>query len=63
MSCTITQVEKGSPAERAGIKAGARLISINDHIITDVLDYTLLFDAGAAQSEIGDEDGVQFVSA
>ncbi len=35
----IKSVEHGSPAERKGIRAGERLISINGHEINDVLDY------------------------
>ena len=35
----ITGVEKGSPAEKAGIAAGDRLVSIGGKTITDVLDY------------------------
>ena len=35
----ITGVEKGSPAEKAGISAGDRLVSIGGKTITDVLDY------------------------
>ena len=36
---TITGVERSSPADRHGIKAGDILISINGHEIRDVLDY------------------------
>ena len=39
MSAYITEVEAGSIAERAGIKAGEELISINGRHIRDVLDY------------------------
>lgn len=35
----ITEVHAHSRAEKAGIKAGDILISINGHVITDVLDY------------------------
>ena len=35
----ITGVEKGSPAEKAGIKKGDYLISVGDKKIADVLDY------------------------
>ena len=35
----ITGVEKGSPAEKAGIKAGDFLISVGGKKIADVLDY------------------------
>lgn len=35
----ITEVLSGSPADRAGIQAGDRLIAVNDTVIGDVLDY------------------------
>ena len=37
----ITGVEKGSPAEKAGIKKGHYLISVGDKKTADVLDYRL----------------------
>ena len=39
MSVIVKQVEKGSPAYKAGIKAGDTLISIGLNDIMDVLDY------------------------
>ena len=39
MSVVIKSVEKKSPAYKAGIKDGDILVSINDNIIMDVLDY------------------------
>ncbi len=36
---TVTGVEAGSPAERAGVRAGDILLAINGHEIRDVLDY------------------------
>lgn len=39
MSARIFDVEKGSPAFRAGIKPGDELVSINGRVIRDVLDY------------------------
>lgn len=35
----IENIRKGSPGERAGISIGERVISINSHLIQDVLDY------------------------
>ena len=39
MSVEVMKVEKGSPAAKAGVKAGDSLISINGNEIMDVLDY------------------------
>ncbi|MGM9637859.1 MAG: DUF512 domain-containing protein [Eubacteriales bacterium] len=36
---TVQSVDKGSPAERAGVLPGDILISVNGHDIRDVLDY------------------------
>ena len=35
----ITEVTAGSPADKAGIRAGDCLIAVNDTVIHDVLDY------------------------
>lgn len=39
MGVLILSVTPGSPAESAGIKAGEQIVSINRHLISDVLDY------------------------
>lgn len=40
MSMTVIRsVDKHSPAQRAGIKAGEKLVQVNGHQILDVLDY------------------------
>lgn len=39
MSVAITGIEPNSPAQRAGIKPGETLISLNGHEIVDILDY------------------------
>ncbi len=39
MAVRISGVEKGSPADKAGLKAGETLVSINGKGIADVLDY------------------------
>ena len=39
MAVTITGVEPRSPAQRAGIRPGDRLVSISGHPIRDLLDY------------------------
>ncbi|MBR3629325.1 MAG: PDZ domain-containing protein, partial [Oscillospiraceae bacterium] len=35
----ITRILPHSPADRAGIRAGEQLVSINGHPVRDVLDY------------------------
>lgn len=42
MSVIINEVVPGSPAEKAGIKSGDTLVSINGQEIMDVLDYRFL---------------------
>lgn len=39
MSTIITAIDPHSPAERAGVRVGERLTSINGHTVVDVLDY------------------------
>ena len=39
MSTLITSVAAGSPAEKAGVRAGETLLRLNGHEIVDVLDY------------------------
>jgi len=39
MSTVITSVDHRSPAQRAGIRPGEKLLTINGHEIVDVLDY------------------------
>ena len=39
MSTVIKSVDKRSPAERAGVHPGEKLLSINGHAVLDVLDY------------------------
>lgn len=39
MSTVITSVDRHSPAERAGVRAGEKLLSISGHPVEDVLDY------------------------
>ena len=39
MSTIINSIDKRSPAERAGVRTGEKLLSINDHSVEDVLDY------------------------
>jgi putative radical SAM enzyme (TIGR03279 family) len=46
MAVLIKKVIPGSPADKAGIKAGERLISVNGSPIDDVLDYMFHADEG-----------------
>ncbi|MBD5160921.1 MAG: DUF512 domain-containing protein [Oscillibacter sp.] len=39
MSTVITSIDRRSPAERAGVRTGEKLISIGGHAVEDVLDY------------------------
>lgn len=39
MSNVITSIDRRSPAERAGVRTGEKLISIGGHGVEDVLDY------------------------
>lgn len=39
MGTVITSIDRRSPAERAGVRTGERLISIGGHAVEDVLDY------------------------
>ena len=39
MSTLIPSIDRRSPAERAGVRPGERLLSINSRAVEDVLDY------------------------
>ena len=39
MSTVITAIDRGSPAEKANIRVGEKLLKLNGHEIVDVLDY------------------------
>ena len=39
MSTVITSIDEGSPAEKAGVRVGEKLLKLNGHEIVDVLDY------------------------
>ncbi|MBQ5778315.1 MAG: PDZ domain-containing protein, partial [Oscillospiraceae bacterium] len=64
MSAYIAEVEAGSPAERAGIRPGDTLVSINGRHIRDVLDYKfysydkkLIIELSAKKVKIKKEEG------
>lgn len=57
----ITQVEVGSPAQRAGLLSGCRLLSINGHPIGDVLDYRFYSYERRLTLQVEDQNGVRSV--
>lgn len=54
MGILITAVQSGTPAHKAGIRAGDTLVSIDGHPISDVLDY--MYYAAQAKLKIGLSD-------
>lgn len=56
MAAKISGVTPGSLGEELGLKAGDRLISINDHPITDVIDY-MYYEAAEELSLLMEVDG------
>ena len=54
MAQTIVSVDAGSPAARAGIRAGDELLRINGECVVDLLDYEAL--CAEAQMCIRDRD-------
>ena len=57
MSVIIKSVDSGSPADKAGIKAGYTLISINKNEIMDVLDYRFYQNNSKLRVEFIDQNG------
>ncbi len=57
MSTVIVSVDAGSPAERAGIRAGEKLLRLNRHEIVDVLDYRFFCYDPVLRVELGEPDG------
>ena len=57
MSTVITSVDPRSPAEKAHIKPGEKLLTINGHRIVDVLDYRFYGYDPAAKLELQQPDG------
>lgn len=52
MAVIIKQVKKHTPAHKAGIKAGDKLVSINSNEINDVLDYRFFADTEDCTFEV-----------
>ena len=59
MSTVIASVDAGSPAERAGIRAGETLLKLNRHKIVDVLDYRFFCYDPDLTVELGEPDGTR----
>ncbi len=57
MSTIIASVDAGSPAERAGIRAGETLLRLNRHEIVDVLDYRFYGYDPTLSIELAEPDG------
>jgi len=57
MSTIISSVDAHSPAEKAGIRAGEKLLRLNGHEIVDVLDYRYFCYDPVLKVELGEEDG------
>ena len=57
MSHFITSVDPGSPAARAGIRAGWQLVRIGGEIVIDILDYEALSAERRLTLELRDPDG------
>ena len=57
MSTIIASVDAGSPAERAGIRAGETLLRLNRHEIVDVLDYRFYGYDPTLSVELAEPDG------
>ena len=62
MSVRIFAVTGGSPAEKAGIRADERIVSINGEPVTDEIDYQALSTARKLKVVIGSEAGERELS-
>ena len=54
MAQTIVSVDAGSPAARAGIRAGDELLRINGECVVDLLDYEALCAEARLSRGLGD---------
>ena len=57
MSTVIASVDADSPAARAGIRAGEKLLRLNRHAVADVLDYRFFCYDANPRVELGEPDG------
>ena len=58
----ISDVIKDSPAEKAGLKPGERLVSINGEVIEDIFDYQYLGIGEKLTLSLESEDGSQRIA-
>ena len=59
MSTVITSIDRHSPAERAGVRVGEKLLSIGGHPVEDVLDYRFFGYDPDPEVELEGPDGVR----
>ena len=62
MKHLITGVDPGSLAERAGIRSGWQLLSIDGQTVNDIVDYELFTSSEALSAEFEDENGEKHTS-
>lgn len=59
---TVASVDPGSPAERAGMRPGDRVLAVDGASVDDVLEWQWLTDGDAAEVTIASEDGARRVA-
>lgn len=59
MAVVIKAVQKGSPAEKKGIRAGEKLVAVNGHPVEDVLDYRFYLMEPALSVAVEGEKGLR----
>ena len=63
MSTVVTSVDRRSPAQRAGIQAGEKLLTVNGHEIVDVLDYRFYCYDPVLELELEEPEGASLPAA